>query len=157
MTKDLILTLLNNGQSELVNTFAAVPDDKLSWKPLDLGRSALDLFAETAQMADVGRQIIETRGQFSVTPELLGALRAQRVLWSREEALATLEKNHLAVLAAVTACSDEELAQSVTRVGEQMTMTMTLAGWAMMGYRQYVSRFAQINTIQTLYGDTDFH
>jgi hypothetical protein len=157
MIKDLLLTLLNNGHSEFVNTFAAIPDDKLDWRPLDTGRSALDLFAETAQMADVGRRIIESRGQLRVTRDLLETLRAERASWSREEALAALEINHAGAIAAVEACSDDELAQPITIPMISSEMTMPLAAWALMGYRQYISRFAQINYIQTLYGDTDFH
>lgn len=155
MIKNLILTLLDSGQHQLINTFAAVPDDKLDWRPLDKGRSALDSFAEAAQMADVGRRIIESRGQFRVTPDLLDTLSATRATWSREEALAAMETNHTALLSAVAACSDEELAQPVTRMDGRMTMP--LAGWALMGFRQYISRFAQINYIQMLYGDTDSH
>ncbi len=157
MIKDLILTLLKNGHSELINTFAAVPDDKIGWRPLDNGRSALDLFAETAQMGDVGRRIIESRGQFRVTRELLDTLRAERASWSREEALTAMETNHAGAIAAVEACSDEELAQPVTIPMMGGDITMPLASWALMGYRQYISRFAQINYIQTLYGDTDSH
>jgi hypothetical protein len=36
-------------------------------------------------------------------------------------------------------------------------VAMPLSAWIMLAYRTFVSRFAQINYIQTLYGDFGFH
>jgi hypothetical protein len=49
MSKQLIITLIQAGLADLERTVRAVPDDKLSWKPLDNGRTVLDLLGETAQ------------------------------------------------------------------------------------------------------------
>jgi hypothetical protein len=46
MNKEFILTLIGQSRAQLISTFKAVPDDKLNWKPLDNGRSALELFSD---------------------------------------------------------------------------------------------------------------
>jgi hypothetical protein len=57
---------------------------------------------------------------------------------------------------AVNSLSVEELDAPVT-MPFGGGMTLPLAGWIMMAYRTYMSRFAQINYIQTLYGDFEPH
>ena len=54
--------------------------------------------------------------------------------------------------------SDEELGRIFSvPMRPDFELTLPIAGWAMMANRSYVSRFAQINYIQTLYGDMDGH
>ena len=156
MNNQMILGLITNGKDGLVGTFSAVPDDKLGWKPLDNGRAALDLFGEAAQTTKMVADMAQSRGQNLPTPEMFGQWRAQRQSWTKQDALDAMETNFAALRAAIESLSDEELGQNVT-LSLGGGMTMPLAGWIMMSYRTYVSRFAQINYIQTLYGDMDSH
>lgn len=156
MTKQLILQTIAGGKDGLVRTFSAVPDDKLAWKPLDNGRTALDLFGEAAQTAATVEQLVTSRGEIKPSRETMQQLAPQRAAWSKQDALDALETNHSALLKAIETLSDEELAQPIT-LAMGGGMTMPLAGWTMMAYRTYTSRFAQINYIQTLYGDMESH
>ncbi len=156
MIKPLLTSTIDGGRAQLLGTFNAVPDDKLSWKPLDLGRSALNAFSDAAMTAGFAAKIIETRGELEISPETFGQMRADSALWSREDALSALETNHATLLSAIENCPDAEFSTPIT-LSLGGGMTLPLAGWAMMSYRTYISRFAQINYIQTLYGDTESH
>ncbi len=158
MNKQLILSTIAGGKDGLARTFSAVPDDKLGWKPLDNGRSALDLAGEAAQTPQLLIHVIELQPGADMPPigEMFGQMRAQRQSWGKAEVLQHLEANHAALAAAIEKLSEEDLARSVT-LPMGGGMTMPIAGWMMMAYRTYISRFAQINYIQTLYGDMDSH
>jgi hypothetical protein len=156
MNKDLIRTLLQQGHDGLLKTFNAVPDDKLTWKPLDNGRHALDLFGEAAQTCAMVAEVARSRGETKPSYETFKRMAGERVDWDKATALSQLETNSTALFAAVEELSEEELAAPVTMpIGGGMTQP--LGNWVMMAYRTLVSRFAQINYIQTLYGDFDMH
>jgi hypothetical protein len=159
MTKEIILPLLTMGYQGLVNTFNAVPDDKLNWKPLDNGRTALDLFADAAQTPALATMVIEAKGQIDPSfnfPTFFQKNAQERANWTKADALAAMEANHHAMIAAIEGLSEEDwkLPVSITlRSGNNHPIGF----WLLMVYRSYISRFGQINYIQTLYGDSDFH
>lgn len=156
MNNQFILTMSENGKDSLIATFKAVPDDKLTWKPLDSGRCALDLFSEAAQISAMMARFAETKGEAKPNAELFGQMRAERADWTKERALEEMDANFELFRTAVTSLSDEELMSPVI-MPIRGGMTLPLAGWIMMAYRTYVARFAQINYIQTLYGDFEPH
>jgi hypothetical protein len=160
MTKQLIIGTIASGKDQLLNTFNAVPDDKLNWKPLDNGRSALDLAGDAAQTPLLAVQLLQLAPGASMPPmrQAFAEMSAQRANWTKADVIQHLEANHQTLAAAIEALSDEDLARPLSiPMGPEFTMTLPLAGWAMMAYRSYISRFAQINYIQTLYGDFDGH
>ena len=156
MTKDLILNLLQNGEQGLTRTFNAVPDDKLNWAPLDQGRTALDAFGDAAQTCKLAAQIAQSKGNFKPSREMFTQLAAERANWNKADALDAMNAASTALHAALENLSEEELAVPVPMpIGGGMTMP--LGAWIMMAYRSFLSRFAQINYIQTLYGDHESH
>lgn len=156
MNTSLMIGLIESGKDGLRRTFEAVPDDRLNWKPLDNGRSAFDLFGEAAQIGGFVARVVASRGEEKPSPELFARLREERANWTREQALEELETQFANLRDELAQISEEELALPVT-MPMARGMTMPLAGWAMMAYRTYTSRFAQINYIQTLYGDFESH
>ena len=156
MTKDLILNLLQNGQDGLTRTFNAVPDDKLYWKPLDAGRCALDAFGEAAQTCGMVAGLVGSKGAQKPSREMFAKMADERAVWSKADALEAMNTNAAALYQALETLSEAELAMPVT-LAMGGGMTMPLGAWVMMAYRSLISRFAQINYIQTLYGDTESH
>ena len=156
MTKDLILPLLQTGEQSLIRTFNAVPDDKLNWAPLDQGRTALDLFSEAAQTCEMITKLVESKGEMKPSPQMFAQMRAERADWTKDDALAAMNTKGAALYTALGTLSEEELAMPITMPMGGGT-TMPLGAWIMMAYRTFISRFAQINYIQTLYGDTESH
>ena len=156
MTKDLILNLLQTGEQGLIRTFNAVPDDKLNWAPLDKGRTALDAFADAAQACEMVTRLVESKGEMKLLPEMFAGNKAARSTWTKDDAIAAMNANTTALYAAINTLSEEELAMSITMpIGGGMTMP--LGAWILVVYRAFISRFAQINYIQTLYGDSESH
>jgi hypothetical protein len=134
----------------------AVPDDKLTWKPLDNGRSALELYSEVANTFVMGKDFVASKGEDKPSMEKFKALRTASASWTKDEAVAAMETNYAEFLTAWDGISEEDLQKPVTMpFGEGMTAP--LAVWSMIPYRSCISRFAQINYIQTLYGDFEGH
>ena len=156
MTKELIISLLQTGEQGLTRTFDAVPDDKLDWKPLDQGRCALDAYGEAAQTCNLAAQIAQSKGDFKPSREMFAKLAAERANWNKADATNAMNAASTALHAALENLSDEDLS-APTHMPIGGGMTMPLGAWIMMAYRSFISRFAQINYIQTLYGDTESH
>ena len=156
MTKELISMLCQQGKDGLERTFAAVPDDKVSWKPAEGANSALDLFSEAAQTFAMVAGLVESKGEAKPNREMFAQFRAERANWTRQDALTHIETNYSRFKAALEPLTDEQLATPITMpMGGGITAPMAL--WIMMAYRSSISRFAQINYIQTLYGDLESH
>ena len=151
--------LCEAGKNELERTFAAVPDDKISWQPAEGARSALDAFGQATQSLQMTVGLIRG-GQAGVDGvnirEMMGQMAQQRAGWSRQDALTHMETNWSAFKATVEGMTDEQLATPLTMPFNGGT-TAPMAFWIMTAYRNLVSRFAQINYIQTLYGDHESH
>ena len=156
MNKKTLTILLQSGSNELAKTALAVPEDKLRWKPLDNGRDILDLLSEGAQTATFAADFTRSLGEMKMTPELFQNWKPERAGWTREIALEKLQSATRDLLASVEELSEEDLAKDITMTMHE-AITMPLAAWTMLAYRTFVSRMAQINYIQTLYGDFAFH
>ena len=156
MNNQFLAATIRNAHEGFVRTVGAVPDDKMTWKPLDNGRSVLDLLSDTAQTAGMIAELAQTRGETKPSYEKFAALKAECADWTREHAMKTLDENTQKLYEAIDELSEDELAQPVTmEIGAGMTMP--LGAWILMANRSFISRFAQINYIQTLYGDFDSH
>jgi hypothetical protein len=155
MSKELIITLIENGLRDLERTAQTVPEDKWNWKPLDNGRSVLDLLGEAAQTPLLVVRLLEAPETFNPY-EIFPQLTQERQGWTREETLERLRANTRTALEAIRALPDGELEKPL-HLPMGGGMTLPLGAWVLMAYRTFVSRFAQINYIQTLYGDFEFH
>jgi len=154
MSKNVIIVMIEAGGRELERTARAVPEDKLQWKPLDNGRPVLDLLGDAAQGPALCTGML--RGTIQYGPELFQRLAAERAAWSREEALDHLAKNTRELIEEIGKLPDEKLDEPLT-LPMGGGMTMPWGAWILMAYRSFMARTAQINYIQTLYGDFDRH
>lgn len=156
MSKNLIILMLETGLSDLEKTARAVPDDKLNWKPLDKGRTALDLLGDAAQTPVLVTRLLQSPDDFNPF-EHFAQLTQERQDWTREQCLEKLRANTTAAIEAIRALPDNDLEKPVHLPYGEDGLTLPLGAWLMIAYRTFVSRFAQINYIQTLYGDFEFH
>ena len=156
MSKTIIATMIENGRDGLIRTALAVPDDKLNWKPLDNGRSVLDLLGDAAQTPAFVAKMLQSPQEFKPSREAFQQMAQERANWTRDECIQHLRANTDAVLAALADLSEEQL-EAPLHLPMGGGMTMPLGGWILMVYRTFTSRFAQINYIQTLYGDFESH
>lgn len=157
MNNQILIGLIRHAHAGLTRTVSAIPDDKMTWKPLDNGRTVLDLLGDAAQTAGLTAQMAQTRGEVKPSYEMFQQLKAERENWTREDAMRALEDNAQKLYAAIEQLSNEELGKMVTaEVGGGLTFPLS-AWMMMMAYRTFISRFAQINYIQSLYGDFERH
>lgn len=156
MTKKLMTMMISDARDSLARTAQAVPDDKLNWRPLDAGRTVLDLLGDAAQAPEMMSRMLESKGAETPSYEMFQEMKAEREGWTRDDALSHLQQNCDRLLPLIEALSDEELAREITLPLGGGT-TMPLAGWIMLSYRSITNRYAQINYIQTLYGDNEPH
>ena len=156
MSKEMIVGMIQSGYAQLVSTAQATPDDKMDWKPLDNGRSALELLCDAAQTAKMTHKMLESKGEFTPSREVFQQLKAESAAWTREETMQQLNDNTTKLLETLRATPDADLEKSL-HLPMGGGMTMSLGAWMMMAYRTFVSRMAQINYIQTLYGDFESH
>jgi hypothetical protein len=154
LSKQIIISMLELGRAELERTAKAVPEDKLNWRPLDNGRPVLDLLGSAAQGPGIVVGILN--GTLKFGPELMQQLKTERDGWTREEALRQLEENTKTLIAEVESRTEEQLNELVTLPFNGGT-TLPLGAALLRGYRFFMSRTAQINYIQTLYGDFEMH
>ena len=154
MSKNIIIAMIEAGRTELERTARAVPDDKLNWKPLDNGRTVLDLLSDAAQAPAFGVGML--RGTLQYGPELFQRMAAERAAWTREDAFKHLAENTRQLIEEINNLPDEKLNEPLT-LPMGGGMTMPVGAWTLMAYRSFMSRTAQINYIQTLYGDFDRH
>lgn len=154
MSKKVVAAMIQLGTVELSRTAKAVPEDKLNWKPLDNGRTVLDLLGDAAQSPAFVLGIIH--GTLEYGPDLFKNFAEARAGWTREEALEHLEKNSQDLLRELEDFSDEKLDEPLTLpLGGGHTLPW--GAWILVSYRAMMSRTAQINYIQTLYGDFERH
>jgi hypothetical protein len=154
MSKEVIVSMIEAGRRELERTARAVPDDRLQWRPLDSGRPAIDLLGDAAQAPTLCTGML--RGTIQYGPELFQRMAQERAGWSREDAFAHLEMNTRELIEEIEKLPAEKFDESLT-LPMGGGMTKPVGAWILMAYRSFMSRTAQINYIQTLYGDMERH
>lgn len=157
--QDYTIDATREAQEEVFRYAKAVPEDKLDWKPLDAGRSALDLAREMAQCPDWTVDLLTT-GKMNWSEESQAASAKESAGWTTAEACETACKEKLDRLYdVIRAYPDEKLAETVVLPfgpgGSDRTFTMAeVADYPRWNFTYHLG---QIGYIQTLFGDTDMH
>jgi hypothetical protein len=155
MSKQTIITMIEFGRDGLITAAQAVPEDKLDWKPLDNGRTVLDLLGECAQTPDFLLQLLR-EGKINASLEGFAQMAQERAGWTREYSLQRLREKTAEALNAIREIPEEKFDDPL-QLPLYNNATLPFGVWVLMLYRTFAARTAQINYIQTLYGDFDFH
>jgi len=156
--QDYIIDSIQRGTDEVFKYARTVPADKLTWKPLDLGRSVLDQLQELAQAAEYVTGTIAGEAQdTNPDPERWQKMVADRQAWTtvedcEREAKVRLEK----LFTAIRGCADERLKETIWLPydgGRDFTIQEVTE------YPRWNANYhlGQICYIQTLYGDKEMH
>lgn len=134
-----------------------VPADKADWKPLDNGRSTLDLAREMAKCPDWAYDIIAGEKQQDWSEEAMAETQKELAQWTsveqcEKECLSRLER----LFGLFAEISDERLKETKWLPfdgGRDFTVA------EMMDYPRwnFTYHLGQIAYIQTLYGDKEMH
>ena len=143
------------GGKRLSTGFAHVPDEKLEWSPAPTSRSALRI---VSHVGFVGKRLAALyRGDNAGAPpppDFAEMMRQQESsVTSREQALALLEDSTASVLAALDTLNAERIASDAHTIRDVLPMRqmMMIAGLHIFGHA------AQIDYLQTMWGDTETH
>ena len=145
-TKDRMLQLMRE-----------TPDDRLDWKPSPSARSIVEIVAHSAN--SLGNILLQLQGIPFTTPTSAEAnvqfLAHDAKFSDREEAEAYLEQKFADYVAFLATLNPEDL-------DEMRTLPFGLGqaplGYFMtMGNLHTIGHIAQIEYIQTIYGDHDWH
>lgn len=151
--QELIATNNSANTKSLFRAARKVPAEKLEWRPLDNGRSVLDICQECALSATWPVTLFASDKPFQLTPEIMEQFKtAKAALKTLDECEAAAEANVAKLNELVLSFPDEKMGESIPMPmfpGGQMPVTE-----ALQLYNWNVSyHTGQVNYIQTLYGD----
>lgn len=150
-------TLAQQAADKLVKNLHAMPADKQQWKPPSDGRSAHDQVLECAVMNGMAAKILNDQAFPNFETMDWGGMFAKAAAENDtvEKLLGTLEKSTADLIAATKAFPADKLGESVMVPFDGSTRT-----WAEVIFFPYWNMTyheGQINYIQLLYGDKEFH
>ena len=141
----------------LLHALSTTPDDRLSWSPSPTSRSPLHQVVHAAESIGNIHGFLTDRTFDVPTPEEAdrGFREFERMITRREEAVKLFERRADAFVAWLDALRPDELDRLVTTpFGMGDVPTGVAIGFPAMHTRWHQ---AQIDYIQTIYGDLDWH
>lgn len=140
---------------QFLKTFSFVPDDKLNWAPAPTAKTALRVAAHVGLGLGAFTMMLRGEQMPKGTPEELTARfeAAESQITAREQAVALIEANLATVLAALDEMTPERLESVVETPFGSMCMRQIIFVPAMHS----ASHAAQIDYLQSIWGDTAFH
>ncbi len=141
------------GMEVFLRNFSFVPDDKLTWAPTPMAKSAIRVAAHTALYAGRFARMIQERrlpASDNLTEWLARNKAEESAISSRAEVESIFRKGTDEVLAALDSLTPEEVGSSLdSRLGWAMPMArlMSLPGW------HATLHTGQIDYLQTCWGD----
>ncbi len=150
--KQIAIGMIRQSTQGLTGNLNAMPADKVTWKPMDAGRSALDMTVECAIISQGTAETLTTREDPTMDHEAWKRL--QEETDTAEKAMRLFQEGTDALIAAIEAFPEEHLQDKVTM---PWGMVISFAELMMMVYWNNTYHTGQIAYIQTLYGDNQMH
>ncbi len=156
--QDQVVQMTQRAVETLFRTARAMPADKLTWKPLDNGRTALDQLQECAQVPTFFKAILEQKkAPEGVDEKYFEEARKRRQQWKTlDECEQKCLEHSKQLFEAIGKLSDKDL-QLKIKLPFGKKEERSLADLAMAHYTNTSYHTGQINYIQTLYGDHQPH
>lgn len=153
--KEEIIELTQESVNWMLRAAKAMPEDKLTWKPLDNGRTVLNQMAECIQVCDWFVRILETKKADFFNPEFFADQEAKRDGYKTlGEVERDMQPAHDRLFAAIRNVDESEF-EFMVELGPNWSRSLRqICGFA---NRNLTYHIGQINYIQTLYGDFDMH
>ncbi len=144
-------------KAQLCSTFGNIPEERLNWSPSQTARTPIQIVAHCATaVKSINAQMEGTPFHYKTTAEAETAFRKDELQFhSREQVLNYLEEvsnNYLAWLDALTPERLASIAQLPFGLG-----AMPVENWLPFPAHHTRHHAAQLEYIQTIYGDQDWH
>ncbi len=135
-------------------TFGFIPDDKLDYAPSPTTKTPLQIAAHTAMSNFVFASIIRREPPTKPFAEIQAEMaQKEAALTTRAQVLETLARSVQAVNDALDAITDETVGIDVPTP----VFTAPMSFWMDLPSRHMDNHAAQIDYIQTVWGDMDWH
>lgn len=139
----------------LFRSARSMPEDKLTWQPGDLGRTALDQLQECAMVPSWAASLLTTR-KFDFTPEMMKAAAEERSKWTLDDCERECRERTEKLFEVMDAFPDEDL---------EKTMFLPFGGGKDRPFAEIMGlhlwnltyHLGQIGYIQLMYGDKEMH
>ncbi|NUL81101.1 MAG: hypothetical protein HUU60_00065 [Armatimonadetes bacterium] len=155
--REVILKMTEEANKTFFRMAKATKPDKIGWKPLDEGRSVLDMAQEVAHSPTWGAGMLATREAPKFDEAMFEEYNRERSQWTTLEACEQKCNENMAQLAsALRAFPVESLKETITLpFGEGMTLSFEQI--AMLQHWNTTYHTGQVAYVQTLYGDKNMH
>jgi DinB superfamily len=137
----------------LKTTFSFVPDDKLDFKPGETCKSALQIIAHCAVSNHNFISIIKREMEGDPKERFAESKRKEEAITSKDAALVALDESVAAVAAALDTINDENIGKDIPTP----FFTAPMMFWMYLPARHMDNHASQIDYIQTIWGDMDWH
>ena len=152
---EFAVSFADSARTRLLHTLEHIPDDKLDWSPAPGAKSAIRIAAHAALSS--GNFVSLLRGDpmpdMPFEEMLAGMVAAEVAVKTRAQVIELINTNCDSAIAALKAITPARMAEEVQTPFRPMPVPfiMTLVG------RHMDSHAAQIDYIQTLWGDSEMH
>jgi hypothetical protein len=139
---------------QFLYNFSFVPDDKLNWSPSPTARTPMQILSHTAVIAQSLVSMLNGIGSDASLETVLASLKkAESELTDREQAIMVLKDGVSKALEAMKALKPEQLSTIVNHP----FMNAPIATWMNLYWRHLDMHTAQIEYLQSCWGDNEFH
>lgn len=144
-----------SAKDRLLHVLTFVPDDKDNYKPFDTCKSTVEILAHVAVSNRIFADIIALAPRrLQPVEQIFGELgQEESGLKTRAQALSAFEQTHAAVMSALDHLGEDQVFAEVETSVMNGPMTFFMDIPAM----HYAGHTAQIEYLQTCWGDMDFH
>lgn len=145
----------DQAQERLIHVFATTPDDKINSALSPTSRTPVQLVAHVAMGTAITQSVLQADPfPYKNIAEYDAATRVQEKEYTtRAQALSLLEQTRTEYFAWIDSLTPEQLTARVDTLFGPMDRVSTIAGLA--NHMRYHT--AQIEYLQTVWGDTDWH
>jgi hypothetical protein len=142
-------------KDRVIRALATTPDDKINWSPSPTSRTPVQLVAHAAIGVDLTRGLLEAKPfpYESAAAFDVASRRLEKEYTTREQALGILEHISAEYLAWLDTLTPAQLASTVETAFGPIKMTPGIT----LGADHLRNHAAQIEYLQTVWGDTDWH
>lgn len=142
-------------KERMARALATTPDDKINWSPSSTARTPIQLVAHASMATSLLQDMLQAKPfpYGSVAEFDAGTRKMEKEYTTRAHALGILEQTSTEYFTWLDALTPEQLASTVeTFFGPfEMAAAITFAADQMRGHA------GQIDYLQTVWGDTDWH
>ena len=151
---DVLVKITREASEAIERSAAAMPEEKLNWRPMEVGRSALDQVVECGGLSHFTARMLRERAVPQFDPEALQRMKAEHDTLDKARTL--LHSGVDDFIAAVREFPEAQLEETLY-LPFAGGMTRSFLDIMYYPYWNMSYHLGQINYIQTLYGDRDMH